>query len=78
MDNMEPAKPISVEDFIVYMRRDLDYLQGLADGLDNTPLKHRVSGISRNLKGLKLSLSGNGPNPQNIKKPDPDVEDADA
>jgi hypothetical protein len=47
---VEDMPPLNREEFTQYLRRDLDYLQGIADALDLQPLKNKIHGMSRNLK----------------------------
>ena len=53
---MSEIRPMSLEDFIVYLERDLIWLQGAGEAADHQWLRSRVEAIRRNLKGLKLEL----------------------
>ncbi len=37
------------EDYVNYLKRDLEYLQGIADALDCKPLKTKLYAMRRNL-----------------------------
>lgn len=53
----ESVRPLSIENFIYYLERDLSWLQGAGEDADHQWLRTRVDSMKKNLKGLKLELS---------------------
>lgn len=44
-----------LQTLIKYFRRDLEYLEGIADGIQNEAMQNRIHGMKRNLKEFEES-----------------------
>jgi methyl coenzyme M reductase beta subunit len=50
--NVQERRPPTLAELVAYINRDLVYLEGVADALDNGRLTGRINGIKQNIKLL--------------------------
>ena len=47
----------TLESFLMWLRRDLTYIEGVADGVGSTLLKERVNAIRHNINEIEEIVS---------------------